>query len=73
MTCTNPATGASVTTANPYVVHKHDNANGSVTIAFTGADFVIPGGGRAYVDSGRDVMVFSDGGIEVGLERRSER
>jgi hypothetical protein len=65
ITWTNPATGASVTTANPYVVHKRDNPDGSATIAFTGLVFAIPGGGRAYVDSGRDVIVFSDGGIEL--------
>lgn len=64
ITWTNPATGASVTTANPYVVHKRDNPDGSVTIAFTGLVFALHGGGRAYVDSGRDVIVFSDGQIE---------
>jgi len=65
ITWTNPATGASVTTPNPYAVHKRDNTDGSVIIAFTGLSFVIPGGGRAYVDSGRDVILFSDGGIEL--------
>ena len=65
ITWTNPATGASVTTMNPYVAHKRDNPDGSATIAFTGLVFAIPGHGPAYVDSGRDVIVFSEGGIEV--------
>jgi hypothetical protein len=65
ITWTNPATGASVTTPNPYAVHKRDNPDGRAIIAFTGLAFVIPGGGRAYVDSGRDVILFSDGGIEL--------
>jgi hypothetical protein len=61
---TNPATGASVTAVNPFVVHKTDNADGSATIAFTGLVFAIHGAGTAYVDSGRDLIVFSDGGVE---------
>ena len=65
ITWTNPATGASVTSGNPYVVHKRDNPDGSVTIAFTGLSFAIPGAGRAYVDSGRTVIVFSSGGVEL--------
>ena len=65
ITWTNPVTGASVTTPNPYAVHKRDNPDGSAIIAFTGLSFVIPRGGRAYVDSGRDVILFSDGGIEL--------
>ena len=65
ITWTNPATGASVTTANPFVVHKADNPDGSATIAFTGLSFAINGGGKAYVDSGRDVIVFSPGNIEL--------
>jgi hypothetical protein len=64
ITWTNTATGASVTTANPYAVHKTDNPDGSAVIAFTGLSFVIHGGGRAYVDSGRDVIVFAPGSIE---------
>jgi hypothetical protein len=65
ITWTNPATGASVTTPNPYVVHKRDNPDGSATIAFTGLVFAIPGHGPAYVDSGRDLIVFSEDGIEL--------
>jgi hypothetical protein len=64
ITWTNPATGASVTTPNPFAVHKHDNPDGSATIAFTGLAFALHGGGRAYVDSGRDVIVFAPGEIE---------
>jgi hypothetical protein len=65
ITWTNPETGASVTTPNPDVVHKRDNADGSAIIAFTGLVFVIPGGGRAYVDSGRDLIYFSPDRIEL--------
>ena len=65
ITWTNPATGESVSTANPYAVHKSDNPDGSAIIAFTGLSFALHGGGQAYVDSGRDVIVFSDGGIEL--------
>lgn len=59
VTWTNLATGESVTSANTYVVHKQDNPDGSVTVAFTGIAFAIQGGGRAYVDSGRDLIVWS--------------
>ena len=65
ITWTNVATGASVTSVNPYVVHKRDNPDGSLTVAFTGLRFALHGGGRAYVDSGRDLVVFSPGGVEV--------
>ena len=65
ITWTNTATGASVTTANPFVVHKTDNPDGSVTITFTGLSFAFQGGGTAYIDSGRTVLVFSEGGIEL--------
>jgi hypothetical protein len=65
ITWTNPATGKSVTSPNPFVVHIRDNPDGSLTVAFTGLVFAIPGGGPAHVDSGRDVRVFSDGGIEL--------
>jgi len=64
ITWTNPVTGASVTSPNPFVVFKHDNPDGSATISFSGLAFAIRGGGRTYVDSGRDVIVFSSGGIE---------
>ena len=65
ITYTNPATGASVTAANPFVVHKRDNPDGSATIAFTGLVFAIQGGGHLYVDSGRDLIVFSPPDVEV--------
>lgn len=66
ITWTNVATGASVTSMNTYAVHKRDNPDGSITIAFTGIVFAIPGGGgKAYVESGRDLVVFSSGGIEL--------
>ena len=66
ITWTNVATGASVTSANSYAVHKRDNPDGSSTIAFTGIQFAIPGGGgKANVESGRDVIVFSSGGIDL--------
>lgn len=65
ITWTNPATGASVTTANPFVVHRSFNPDGSETIAFTGLVIAIPGHGPAYVDSGRDVILFSNGNVEL--------
>ena len=65
ITWTNTRTGESVTSANTYVAHKTDNPDGSVTIAFTGIVFAIPGGGRAHVDSGREVIVFSSGEVEL--------
>ncbi|HEX4745955.1 MAG TPA: hypothetical protein VFU99_03645 [Gaiellaceae bacterium] len=65
VTWTNRATGASVSTANSYVAHKRDNPDGSVTIAFTGLVFALPGGGRAYVDAGRAVIVFMNGNVEL--------
>jgi hypothetical protein len=61
ITWTNAVTRKSVTTANTYVVHKTFNADGSVTLAFTGISFAIQGGGRVYVDSGRMLAVFADG------------
>jgi hypothetical protein len=45
-------------------VHKSDGAD-SVTVAFTGLRFALPGGGKAYVDSGRDVVVFSAAGAQL--------
>jgi hypothetical protein len=62
-TFTNVVTGASVSTPNPYAVHKRDNQDGSVTVAFTGLRFRLRGGGVTYVDSGRDLIVFSPTGI----------
>ena len=65
ITYTNPDTGASVSTANPFAVHKTDNPDGSATIAFTGLVFMIKGSGAVYVDSGRELIVFSpDTGVE---------
>ena len=56
--------GGSVTTANPFAVHKTYNADGSATIAFTGLVFAINGGGRVYVDSGRELIVFDNGDVQ---------
>ena len=64
ITWTNPATGNSVTSANPFTVHIRFNSDGSLLIAFTGLNFSIQGGGKAYVDSGRDLIVFADGSVE---------
>jgi len=66
ITWTNPATGKSVTSANPFAVHIQFNPDGSAVIAFTGLNFAIQGGGKAYVDSGRDVILFmfADGSVE---------
>jgi hypothetical protein len=64
LTFTNPATGASVSTANPFTVHRTFNADGSVTIALTGLDFVIRGGGHVYVNSGRLLLVFANGSVQ---------
>jgi len=65
ITYTNPDTGESVTIANPFVVHKTDNPDGSQTIAFTGLFFSLPGGGSRYVDSGRDLVIFSSGDVQL--------
>ena len=65
ITWRNPLTGASVSTANPYVAHMRDNPDGSLTVAFTGLVFAVNGGGAAYVEAGRRVVLFSDGGIEL--------
>lgn len=64
ITWTNADTGASVSSANPFVVHKTDNSDGSVTIMFTGLGWVMNGGGKAYVSSGHAVLVFSESGVE---------
>ena len=64
ITWTNLATGASVSSPNPFAVHKRFNADGSVTIALTGLNFVIRGGGRVYVDSGRELLVFANGSVQ---------
>jgi hypothetical protein len=63
ITWTNPATGASVSSQNPFAVHKTFNADGSVTVALTGLSFAIRGGGQAYVASGRALFVFSNGSV----------
>ena len=59
ITYTNPDTGASVSSQNPYVAHKTDNPDGSTRIAFTGLVFAFGG----YVTSGREVIVFDDGNV----------
>jgi len=64
-TFTNPSTGNSVSSATPYVVHKTDNPDGSVTVAFTGLRFMVRGGGSTYVDSGREVIVFAESGVTL--------
>jgi hypothetical protein len=61
VTYTNVATGASVSTANPFAVHRTDNPDGTVTVTIAGLVFAIPGGGHLYVDSGREVFVFLPG------------
>ncbi len=53
-----PGTGCgrhreSVSTVNPFAIHKTDNPDGSVTAAFTGLVFAITAPGPPYVDSGR--------------------
>jgi prepilin-type processing-associated H-X9-DG protein len=63
-TWTNAETGASVTSVTPYVVVKEFNPDGSAVITFTGLSFAIQGGGRAYVSSGRAVILFADGSVE---------
>ena len=65
VTFRNPANGKSVTISSPYVAHKKANPDGSLTIAFTGLVGSITGGGPAYVTAGREVIVFSDGGVEL--------
>jgi hypothetical protein len=64
ITWTNTETGASVTSASPYAVHKTDNPDGSLTVAFTGLSFALNGGGRAYVSSGRALVLFTEDGVE---------
>ena len=61
ITWSNLANGKSVTSANTFAVHKTFNPDGSITLAFTGINFAIQGGGKAYVDSGRVLAVFADG------------
>lgn len=65
VTWRNPATGASVSSQSPYVAHKTDNPDGSLTVAFTGLVGAITGGGPAYVTAGREVVLFSPNGLEV--------
>ena len=65
ITWRNPLTGASVTTANTYVAHKQFNPDGSLTVAFTGLVFAVNGGGAAFVEAGRKLVLFSDNGIEL--------
>ena len=65
VTWRNPATGESVSSMSPYVVHKTDNPDGSLTVAFTGLVGAMNGGGRVYVTAGREVVLFSPSGAEV--------
>ena len=65
VTWRNPATGESVTSASPYVAHKEDNPDGSLTVAFTGLVGAITGAGRAHVTSGREVVLFTPNSAEV--------
>jgi hypothetical protein len=64
ITWTNLANGKSVSSANTFAVHKTFNPDGSVTLAFTGINFAIQGGGRVYVDSGRQLALFADGSFQ---------
>jgi hypothetical protein len=64
-TFTNQLTGESVTSGNPFVVHRTDNPDGSVTVALTGLRFAIRGGGVTYVSSGRELIVFTQSGMTV--------
>ena len=67
-TYTNLDTGDSVTAVNPFAVHKTDNPDGSVTIAFTGLAFAIHGGRKSYVSSGRAVILFTETGSTLLAE-----
>ena len=64
-TYTNATTGASVTSGDPFVVHRYNAADGTITLHISGLSFHIRGGGTVYVDSGRDIVVFADGGRTV--------
>lgn len=65
VTWRNPATGESVSSQSPFVVHKVDNPDGTLTVSFTGLVSAITGGGPAYVTSGRLVVLFSANAPEV--------
>jgi hypothetical protein len=62
---TNPATGASVTSGDPFVVHRYNNADGTITVHISGLRFQLRGGGTVYVDSGRDILLFTESGGTV--------
>ena len=64
-TYTNAATGASVTSGDPFVVHRFNDADGSITLHISGLAFHVRGGGTTYVDAGRDIVVFTDSGRTV--------
>lgn len=64
-TYTNPATGASVTSGDPFVVRRYHNPDGTMTIHISGLRFQLRGGGSVYVDSGRDILLFSESGPAV--------
>lgn len=62
---TNAATGASVTSGDPFVVHRYNNADGSITVRISGLRFQVRGGGTVYVDSGREILLFTESGRTV--------
>jgi hypothetical protein len=62
---TNPATGASVTSGDPFVVHRYNSSDGSITVRISGLRFQLRGGGTVYVDSGRDILLFTESGVTV--------
>jgi hypothetical protein len=62
---TNPATGASVTSGDPFVVHRYNNSDGTITVRVSGLRFQVRGGGIVYVDSGRDILLFTGSGRTV--------
>lgn len=62
---TNPVTGDSVTSGDPFVVHRYNNSDGTITVGISGLRFHLRGGGTVYVDSGRDILLFTDSGRTV--------
>jgi hypothetical protein len=62
---TNPASGASVTSGDPFVVHRYNNSDGTITVRISGLRFQLRGGGTVYVDSGREILLFTESGRTV--------
>ena len=62
---TNPITGDSVTSGDPFVVHRYNNSDGTITVGISGLRFHLRGGGTVYVDSGRDILLFTESGRTV--------